>query len=269
MCPYHRKQLPVKKRSKTSGEDDDNMTERISLFHAMQKDDTTYRLPLGYFNDFYTLDQCINDKLNLTITLERDMSRLFESKKAGADDAGAIKITKNPRLYIILYRKSDFWATTFNRLFNANNQYSYGVIDEFSKRMYDLSGGTQFALAEFKRTQKQFNWLIISLYDNNNNRHRSVWNSYGGNLASSKTESIILKNLKEGIIAEDVEFKFSDDEDTELLYSYYVAFVSGSPALTPAVDYFNSPLIDDLPTKAEYLAGQYPIVPDTRQSKGI
>ena len=61
------------------------------------------------------------------------------------------------------------------------------------QKSFELMVGTESRVLNFQATNKQFSFLTISLVYDRSDQHRSVYDSYNTELASTKIESLQLE----------------------------------------------------------------------------
>ena len=61
-------------------------------------------------------------------------------------------------------------------------------------KLFELARGTESRVVDFAGANKQFSFFAISLVYDKSNQHNSIYDSYDVELASTKIQSITLKN---------------------------------------------------------------------------
>ena len=59
---------------------------------------------------------------------------------------------------------------------------------------FELVAGTESQVVEFKASNKQFSFLVVSLVYDKSDKHRSIYDSYNGQVASTMIKSRVLEN---------------------------------------------------------------------------
>ena len=63
------------------------------------------------------------------------------------------------------------------------------------KKTHEISAGSDSINVEFLRSNKQFNWLEVSLVFNKNDKYTTIYDGYNAELAAKYTKSVKLSNF--------------------------------------------------------------------------
>ena len=84
-------------------------------------------------------------------------------------------------------------------------------------------------------------------------QHRSIYNSYNGEVASTMIKSIQLENTSDTYSSfNSVKFDTSNAHDKFLLYSQFVVWYCKGSSIAPLSDYPHNPTFQELPTMSQY-----------------
>ena len=93
------------------------------------------------------------------------------------------------------------------------------------QKSFELINGTEPIAVNFQAANKQFSFLTISLVYDKSDQHRSIYDSYNFELASTKIKSIKLENVSNTYsLFNSVKFDTSDAHNKYLLYTQFVAW---------------------------------------------
>ena len=280
---YSRLEQSHGRRSNDTGQTHDdartnkNLTWRLANFRPAQiNKQQVYLIDMLLLSDFFSINELINVPLTITMTLETNMRRLFETTKAGAIDsaAGQYNFVTAPYLSVQNFTPSSFWKTTQKAMMNSNKAYGYGKIPDYHKKIYELSPGTIQKLTDFNNVAAQFDWFKISLKHRTNINHTSTFDSYDGERATIMIESIEIENLTEGQNFVNRSYSLNKFEDQDLLYNSYIAYMCDGSSLQSPSSYKDSTLMNHQPLRADYFKKEtttvqgHPIMFDLRASRG-
>ena len=134
------------------------------------------------------------------MTLEADIQRLFETNINQNADA----LTRTVDAEIILTSATCIMYEQF-KLDNNFRTYLEGVLssehilririrDTLYQKSFELVAGTESRVVELQGSNKQFSFLTISLVYDKSDQHRSIYDSYNGEVASTMIKLIQLEN---------------------------------------------------------------------------
>lgn len=138
------------------------------------------------------------------------------------------------------------------------------------QKPFELIVGTTSGVINFHSANKQFNLIAISLVYYRSDQHRSVYDSYNTELASTKIKKVQLENASNTYSSYNtVKFDTSNAHDKYLLYMQFVAWYYKGWSIVPLSDYVNNPTFQELPTLNEYFkSADQQIFIDLRRGKG-
>ena len=92
------------------------------------------------------------------------------------------------------------------------------------QKSFELLVGTESRVVNFQAANKHFAFLTILLVHDRSDQHRSAYDSYNKELASTKIKSVQLENVSNTYSSfNTVKFDMSDAHDKYLLYMQFVA----------------------------------------------
>ena len=110
-----------------------------------------------------------------------------------------------------------------------------------------INTGAQPFVVNFRRVNKQFSFLGVSLVYDKSNQYITVFDSYNIELASTKIKTLILENVSNTYsIFNGVKFDTGDKHDRYLLYrqlGYVMVVVSRHLLMTQIITYLKNYLV--------------------------
>ena len=94
------------------------------------------------------------------------------------------------------------------------------------QKTYGLQVGSQDFTVDFQGTNRQFDWIEISLeYDDKSDKHLTLYDSYNAECACRLIKSLEFANISEQYSATN-SLKFDTDNDLQnyLLWKHYLAW---------------------------------------------
>ena len=168
-----------------------NNEQRMSDFQDMFKSEHLYRVPLCYFCDIDFKTKC---------HLETDMKKLFESNKkvtaTGAPDAKVI-FTKAHFLQYKQFLLDAKFRQYFETITVSKKILRMGVQKTPIQKTYEISTGSDSININFLGSNRQFDWLEISLVYDKSYKHTTIYDSYNVELAAKYIKSVKLENFTE------------------------------------------------------------------------
>ena len=156
----------------------------------------------------------------IILTLERNLSKLFETNKKAA------AIPDNKDAFINIYYRPYISYPEINLTQQATDLYGAGILrSETALRQgvlpapfqqeFEISAGTQDFTCTFKGTQRQFDWTEISIVYDKSYQHSTIYESYDLELAATLTKTVKFENTSStysltGKLSYDME---KDDEN--------------------------------------------------------
>ena len=131
------------------------------------------------------------------------------------------------------------------------------------QKTYEISVGSDTINVDFLGSNRQFDWLEISLvFDKHttnthtrqtHDKHTTTYDSYNAELAAKYIKTIKLPNFTE-IYSLNSGKKYDTDNLTQkhLLFKQLVAWTCNGCSTAPLSDYINNPIYQELPDKSNY-----------------
>ena len=114
------------------------------------------------------------------------------------------------------------------------------------QKTYEVSLGSDSINIDFLESNKQFDWLEISVICDKSNKHTTIYHSYNVELAAKYIKSVKLSNFNE-IYSLTNEKKYDINNPTQkyLLYKQFVALSCNGCSTAPLTDYINNPVYQE------------------------
>ena len=124
----------------------------------------------------------------------------------------------------------------------SKNILSMGAQKTPLQNTYEISVGQDSPDVEFLGSNRQFDWLEISVVHNKSDKHTTLCDSYNRELAAQIIESLRLSNFTE-IYSLTNEKKYDVDNLTQrhLLYKQFVVWNCNGSSIALLTEYMNNP----------------------------
>ena len=121
------------------------------------------------------------------------------------------------------------------------------------QKTYEINVGQDSINNNFLGSNRQFDWLEISMVYDKSDKHTTIYDSYNVELASKYINSVKLSNFTE-IYSLTNEKKYDMDNLTQkhLLYKQFVAWACEGCSVAPLTDYINNPIYQELVDEDQY-----------------
>ena len=180
---------------------DNNIDDRIQKFRTQLQNTYYYRIPLKYICDIGYVNTPIKFNTKWRVTLETNMSRLFESKTNFAADAAYpdnvdAKIIPDsaPCLLFHQFSLEDTYRAYFEGAMISNQILRTGLKFSPYQKSYELVIGAQSKTFTFTNAFKQFAFLEFSLVFDKSDQHLNIYDSYNAETAATSIKYIKLQN---------------------------------------------------------------------------
>ena len=128
-----------------------------------------------------------------------------------------------------------------------------GIKPKLYQKSFELVVGTESRVVNFQAANKKLSFLTILLVYNRSDKHRSVYDCYNTELASTKIKSVQLENASNTYSSfNTVKLDTSDAHDKYLLYMQFVAWYCKGSSIVPLSDYANNLTFQELPDSDDY-----------------
>ena len=210
-----------------------------------------------YFCDLGKVNFSVNTDTRITLTLERNLNKLFESNKKVA------AIPDNPDADINIFARPyvSYQETTFtqqaalysNGILRSRTALRQGVLPAPFQQEFEISKGTQDFTCTFEGAQRQIDWVEISIVYHKSYHHNTIYDSYDVELAPKLIKKIKFENA--GItysLTGKIEYDLEKEDDKYQLYAMLPSFVCGGYSSTPLTQYINNPIYQDMTEEDQY-----------------
>ena len=252
------------------------MTYRIAQRKDYIFEKHVYRIPLTLIVDLGLVNFAMKTDTKILITLERDLNKSFETNvKAAAipTEANAI-INIYDRPYISyqelnLTKTADIYLSGILRSETALRQ---GVLPSPYQQFFEINKRTQSFNCTFKGTQRQFDWLEISIVYDKSYQHTAIYDSYDLELATKLIQTIKFENTSTTYsLTGKLSFDLEKEGDKSVLYKTFVSYncqgCSSAPLIT---QYKNNEVFQEMTPEDEFTTNERndKVLIDMRRSKG-
>ena len=139
------------------------------------------------------------------------------------------------------------------------------------QKTYEISKVQDSLNVGFLGSNRQFDWIEISIVPDKSDKHTTIYDSYNRELAAQRTKYLKLSNFTE-IYSLTNGKKYDVDNLTQrlLLYKQFVAWNCNGSRVAPLTEYTNNPIFQELPDEVQYfdVTNDERIYLDLRASSG-
>ena len=143
-----------------------------------------YRIPLRYFSDIGKINFPTKIDYRIKIFLETDMDKLFEPKKVLAltesipkADAEII-FTRAPFIQYEQILLDKNFRQHLETIMVSKKILRMGVQKAPIQKPYEIQKGSDSLNVEFLGSNRQFDWIEISIVPDKSNKHATIYDSY-------------------------------------------------------------------------------------------
>ena len=187
--------LPANTNRRPNNDNDDvdrsdpNLTWRLNNLHDHTFLKNEYRIPLGLLADLGLCNFPVQTDTRITITLERNLNKLFEdTKKCAAipttDPDASIEFWDRSYIDYQEITLSSTWETYFKEIQQNESALRMRVLPNPYQQTFEINEGSQTVSVDFLGASREFNWLEISLVYDKSSAHETVYDSYDLELAA-------------------------------------------------------------------------------------
>ena len=180
-----------------------NIDKRISLFQNQLKNEFVYRIPLRYLCDIGKINFPTKIGFRIKLFLETNMNKLFESKKLLAPTAtipsadAQIIFSKAPFIQYEQILSDKNFRQHLETIMVSKKILRIGTQKTPTQKTYEISKGQDSLNVEFLGSNRQFDWLEISIVPDKSDKHTTIYDNYNRELASQTIKSLKLSNFTE------------------------------------------------------------------------
>ena len=139
------------------------------------------------------------------------------------------------------------------------------------QKTYEIQKDSDSLNVEFLGSNRQFDWIEISIVPDKSDKHTTIYDSYNREIAAQLMKTLQLSNFTE-IYSLTNEKKYSIDNLTQkhLLYKQFVAWNYNGSSVAPLTEHMDNPIFQELPDEETYysLKSDEKIYLDLRASSG-
>ena len=139
------------------------------------------------------------------------------------------------------------------------------------QKTYEINTGSDSLNPEFLGSNRQFDWIELSIVPDKSDKHTTIYDSYNRELTSQMIKSLQLSNFTK-IYSLTNEKKYSIDNlaQKHLLYKQFIAWNCNGSSVVPLSEYIDNPIYQELPDEQTYysLKSDKKVYLDLRASSG-
>ena len=176
--------------------------------------------------------------MKIRLTMETDMKKLFELKISLASGTGNSQtvgsVSATPDVKIILVKApmiqyeqlnlSTYFRQYLKTILFSARVLRMGVQKTPYQKTYELQVGSQEFTVDFQCTNRQFDWIKISLLYDKSDKHLTSYYSYNAECTCKLIKSLEFANISDQYSSTNT-LKFDTDNDLQkhLLWKQYLA----------------------------------------------
>ena len=108
---------------------------------------------------------------------------------------------------------------------------------------------------DFKRCERQFDWLKISLVYDKSDKHTTIYDTCNAKCTARMIKNIELSNISYVCsVTDTMKFDINNDTQKHLLWKQYIAWHCNGYTNAPVSDYTNNPVFQDLLPENMYMS---------------
>ena len=128
-----------------------------------------------------------------------------------------------------------------------------GIIKTPYQKTYEKQIGSQEFTVDFKESDRQFDWLEVSLVYDKSDKHLIIYDSYNGECVVQKIESVELANISKAYsVTNTVNIDTPNDTQKHMLWKQFVTWNCNGYSAVLISDYINNPTFQELPVEKDY-----------------
>ena len=249
----------------------------MTLFKNQLKNEFLYRIPLRYFSDIGKINFPTKVDYRIKLFLETNMEKLFESRKVLAANATIPEVdteiifTRAPFIQYeqILLHKN--FRQHLETIMVSKKILRMGAQKTPIQKTYEIKKGSNPLNVEFLGSNRQFDWIEISIVPDKSDKHTTIYDSYNREMAAQLIKSLKLSNFTK-IYSLTNKKKYSVDNLTQrhLLYKQFAAWNCNGSSIAPLSEYMDNLIFQELPDENTYFSAKSDkrIYLDLRASSG-
>ena len=224
------------------------------MFKNQLKNEFVYRIPLRYFSDIEKINFPTKIDYRIKLFLETNMDKLFEFRKVlGANAAipevdAAIIFTRAPFVQYEQILLDKNFRQHIETIMVSKKILRIDAQKTPIQKPYEIQKGSDSLNVEFLVSNRQFDWIEISIVPDKSDKHTTIYDSYNREMAAQLIKLLKLSNFTE-IYSLTNEKKYGVDNLTQryLLYKQFVAWNCNGSSVAPLSKYMDNPIFQELP----------------------
>ena len=146
-----------------------------------------------------------------------------------------------------------------------------GVLPAPYQQLFEVNKGIQSLTVTFKGSQRQFEWLEISLVYDKSYQHLTIYDSYDLELAAKMIQSIKFENkISTYCLTGKLECNYKNEDEKNIFYKMFIAYNCNGRSTAPLTQYKNNEIYQYITPEEEYRSNMREdrIYFDMRRSQG-
>ena len=187
------------------------------------------------------------------------MEKLFESRKVLAAAAAVpaadtqIILTKAPFIQYEQILLDKNFRQHLETIMVSKEILWMGAQKTPLQKTYEISTGTDSLNVEFLVSNRQFDWLEISIVPDKSEKHATIYDSYNRELAAQEIKTLKLLNFtKIYSLTNEKNYDIDNLTQRHLPYKQFVAWNCNGSSVASLTDYLNNPIFQELPDKDKH-----------------
>ena len=236
---------------------DPNLSLRVTQFRAFIHEKNEFRIPLGLLCDLGLCNFPVPTDTKITITLERNLNKLFEdnAKVANIPDDPDASIEFHDQQYIEYpeFILTSVWETYLKTIQRSEAAIHMGVLPNPFQQTYEINTGSRTQAVNFKGANRQIDWLEISLVYDKSYQHETIYDSYDLELAAQLIQSVKFQNTSKAYsLTGKVEFDIKNNDEKYLLYNMFVVYQCDGNTSATITQYKNNEVYQNVTSEYGY-----------------
>ena len=168
---------------------DPNLTYRLAQLSDYVFAKSEYRIPLGLLTDLGLCNFPVQTNTKITITLETDTNKLFESNKKvtalpTTSPNAVIRFHDRPYVAYQELTLTAVYETYMKTILRSEAALKMGVLPAPFQQLFEINTSAQAYTVTFKGGERQIDWVELSLVYDKSYQHQTVYDSYDIELAA-------------------------------------------------------------------------------------
>ena len=157
-----------------------NVSNRITKFQTLLKNEHVYRIPLRYFTDLGQINFPTKIDYRIKLHLETEMKKLFESRKLLASGTAfpaadaKIIFTKAPFIQYEQIPLDKNFRQYLETIMVSKKILRVGTQKTSIQKIYKINVGQDSLDTDFLGASRQFDWIELSLVYDKSDKHTTI-----------------------------------------------------------------------------------------------